>query len=299
MKLIPPLGAIRAAIGNTDKALQASLSQLPQLLPQLNSQQQADFFNFLEFALRSKPNLSTREKRQIKRTLSQHLQSHHIDHARQLAHLLTEGGLQDSVDSHLSLLQTPQAEQIIQIGYNIGRLNSNNQNINQAIERASKIVFALKSYARYDQSGVKQSTLMTEGIETVLELYHNHLKKGVKVVRHYQDIPEIPCYPDELVQVWTNLIHNAIQAMDGKGTLEIAVHQHNQEIVVNITDSGAGIPLEIQEKIFQPFFTTKSAGEGSGLGLDIVKKIIEKHQGNIQFASAPGQTTFTVTLPMA
>jgi predicted ATPase/signal transduction histidine kinase/tRNA A-37 threonylcarbamoyl transferase component Bud32 len=294
-----PLGAIRAAIGNTDKALQASLSQLPQLLPQLNSQQQTNFFNFLEFALCSKPNLSTREKRQIKRTLTQQLQSYEIDNARQLAHLLTEGGLQDSIHPHLPLLQTPQAEQIIQIGYNIGRLNNNSQNISNAVERASKIVFALKSYARYDQSEIKQSTVITEGIETVLELYHNYLKKGVEIIRHYQEIPKILCYPDELVQVWTNLIHNAIQAMDGKGTIEIGVYAENQEIVVKITDYGAGIPLEIQEKIFQPFFTTKSAGEGSGLGLDIVKKIIEKHQGNIQFTSVPGQTTFTVTLPMA
>lgn len=87
--------------------------------------------------------------------------------------------------------------------------------------------------------------------------------------------------------------------MDGKGIIEIGVYLENQDIVVKITDSGAGIPLEIQEKIFQPFFTTKSAGEGSGLGLDIVKKIIEKHQGNIQFTSVPGQTTFIVTLPMA
>jgi signal transduction histidine kinase/serine/threonine protein kinase len=294
-----PLGAIRAAIGNTDKALQASLSQLPQVLPQLSSQQQADFFNFLEFALSSKSSLSTREKRHIKRTLTQQLQSHEINNTRQLAHLLTEGGLYQNIEAYLPLLQIPQAEQIIQIGYNIARLNSNNQNINNAVERAAKIVFALKSYARYDQSGVKQSALITEGIETVLELYHNHLKKGVEVVRHYQDIPQILCYPDELVQVWTNLIHNAIQAMDGSGTIQIEVRQHNQEIVVEITDSGAGIPLEIQQKIFQPFFTTKSAGEGSGLGLDIVKKIIEKHQGNIQFTSVPGQTTFTVTLPLA
>jgi predicted ATPase/signal transduction histidine kinase len=293
-----PLGAIRAAIGNTDKALQASLSQLPQVLPQLNPQQQADFFNFLEFALRSKPNLSTREKRQIKRTLTQQLQSYDIHNARQLAHLLTEGGLYQNIEAYLPLLQTPQAEQIIQIGYNIGRLNSNSQNINNAIERAAKIVFALKSYARYDHSERKQSSQITDGIETVLELYHNYIKKGVKIIRCYQPVPEILCYPDELVQVWTNLIHNGIQAMEGQGTIEIGVSSENQEIVVEITDSGPGIPPEIQEKIFQPFFTTKSMGEGSGLGLDIVNKIVNKHQGQISFESQPGRTTFRVNLPI-
>lgn len=292
-----PLGAIRAAIGNTEKALQASLSQIPQLLPQLNPQQQTDFFSFLEQSLQSQPGLSTREKRQIKRTVTQYLQSHDIANAQQLAHLLTEGGLHDNFESQLSLLQTPQAYQIVQTAYDIARLHANSQNINNAVERAAKIVFALKSYARYDHSGEKQPFQITDGIETVLELYQNYLKKGVEVVRRYQAVPEIPGYPDELVQVWTNLIHNAIQAMEGKGILEIRVRQQERDLVVEVTDSGCGIPSEIQDKIFQPFFTTKPAGEGSGLGLDIVQKIVEKHQGTITFASVPGNTTFTVMLP--
>ena len=293
-----PLGAIRAAIGNTDKALEASLFQLPQLLPQLTEQQQADFFSVLKQALSSQSSLSTREKRQIKRTLTQQLESHNIANAKQLAHLLTEGGIHQSFDSQLSLLQTPQAHQIVQIAYDIARLQANSQNINNAVERASKIVFALKSYARYDHTGEKRSVQITDNIETVLELYHNYLKKGVEVTRHYQPVPEIPCYPDELVQVWTNLIHNSVQAMDGKGTLEIGVYQKERNIVVELTDSGCGISPDIQERIFQPFFTTKPAGEGSGLGLDIVRKIVEKHQGTITFASVCGKTTFTVTLPM-
>ncbi|MGB3536442.1 MAG: AAA family ATPase [Microcoleaceae cyanobacterium] len=291
-----PLGAIRASIGNTDQALKASLSQLPQLLPQLNSQQQTEFFNFIECTLRHSFNLSTREKRQIKRTITQQLKSYNIDNARELADLLTDSGFDGNIETLLPLLQAPQAEQIVNIGYNIACLNSNSKNINNAVRRASKIVFALKSYARYDHNGVKQSTLVTDSIETVLELYQNNLKNGINLIRNYQNIPEILCYPDELVQVWTNLIHNAIQAMKGKGTITIGVHQQQENIIVEITDSGCGIPLEIQDKIFQPFFTTKSAGEGSGLGLDIIKKIIDKHQGSIEFTSDPGNTTFTVTL---
>jgi signal transduction histidine kinase len=98
--------------------------------------------------------------------------------------------------------------------------------------------------------------------------------------------------------VWTNLIHNALQAMDNKGNLTVATIQQQGYIKVSITDSGKGIPDEIKDKIFQPFFTTKPPGEGSGLGLDIVRKIVEKHQGTITFASVPGQTTFTVSLPI-
>ncbi|GGA54523.1 hypothetical protein CYANOKiyG1_74850 [Okeania sp. KiyG1] len=293
-----PLGAIRAAIGNTGKALEASLFQLPQLLPLLNPQQQTHCFKFLQLATNNQTSLSTREKRQIKRNVTKQLESHHITNAKQLAHLIAEAGLHDSFASQISLLQTPHGHQIVQIAYNIARLYSNSQNINNAVERASKIVFALKSYARYDHSGEKQLVQISDGIETVLELYHNYLKKGVEVIRHYQELPKILCYADELVQVWTNLIHNGIQAMDGKGKIEIQVGVENQNIVVKITDSGTGIPPEIQDKIFQPFFTTKAAGEGSGLGLEIVKKIIDKHQGKIDFESQPGKTTFRAELPI-
>ncbi|NEO89658.1 MAG: GHKL domain-containing protein, partial [Moorea sp. SIO3G5] len=103
---------------------------------------------------------------------------------------------------------------------------------------------------------------------------------------------------DELNQVWTNLIHNALQAMENKGNLIINVRQEDDQIKVSITDTGKGIPPEIQPKIFQPFFTTKPAGEGSGLGLDIVRKIVEKHHGHMEVESVPGETTFTVSLPI-
>ncbi len=111
-------------------------------------------------------------------------------------------------------------------------------------------------------------------------------------------MPFIQCYPDELNQVWTNLIHNALQAMEYDGSLTIEATQSDNYIRVSIIDSGKGISPEIMSKIFQPFFTTKPSGEGSGLGLDIVRKIIEKHDGEIEVNSVPGETTFTVYLPM-
>jgi two-component system NtrC family sensor kinase len=121
----------------------------------------------------------------------------------------------------------------------------------------------------------------------------------VEVVRNYgNDLPSVLCYPDELNQVWTNLLHNALQAMGNKGVLKIDVKPEDNAISVSITDSGQGIPPEIMPRIFEPFFTTKPPGEGSGLGLDIVHKIIEKHQGKMQVESVPGQTKFTVLLPI-
>lgn len=128
------------------------------------------------------------------------------------------------------------------------------------------------------------------------------------MIRDYAEVPKILCYPDELNQVWTNLIHNAIQAMDSKGILEVKVYLDLIEfktsvikkpsLVVSIIDSGSGILPEIQSRIFEPFFTTKSSGQGSGLGLDISKKIIEKHQGEINVESKPGRTIFSVWLPL-
>jgi signal transduction histidine kinase len=139
---------------------------------------------------------------------------------------------------------------------------------------------------------------LTEGIETILTLYQNQLKQGVEVIRNYRDLPPILCYPDELNQVWTNLIHNALQAMANRGTLILEVTQVAAQAQISITDSGSGIPPEIKSKIFEPFFTTKPPGEGSGLGLDIVKKIITKHGGQITVESQPGRTTFSVLLPI-
>jgi signal transduction histidine kinase len=177
-------------------------------------------------------------------------------------------------------------------------LQRGTQTIETATDRASKVVFALKTYARYDQLGKMMAASLTDGLETVLTLYQNQLKQGVEVIRNYDDLPPILCYPDELNQVWTNLIHNALQAMANHGTLTVEVMRLGEQAQINITDTGIGIPPEIQAKIFDPFFTTKPPGEGSGLGLDIVKKIIAKHSGQIAVESEPGRTTFMVLLPM-
>ncbi len=225
--------------------------------------------------------------------------------------------------TYIQVFRHEQRELLLNVAYNITTQHHNSANITTAVDRASKIVFALKSYARYDESGEMISTHIPDNIDVVLTLYQNQLKHGIELITHYEDVPAIPCYPDDLTQVWTNLIHNAIQAMEGKGRLEIMVTRHppaplkggmsetgrdnspleggrgvSSFILAKITDSGPGIPDEIQEKIFDPFFTTKPPGEGSGLGLNIVQKIIDRHQGRIQVESQPGETTFSVFLPV-
>lgn len=187
---------------------------------------------------------------------------------------------------------------ILDLAYNLACLRGNNRTVITSVEKAAKVVFALKNYARFDHSGEKQLVEISAGLETALELYHNKLKQNIEVFRHYQELPKIWCYPDELIQVWTNVIHNGIQSMAEGGTLMIVTSAENNGITVDISDSGSGIPEEVQDKIFEPFFTTKPTGEGSGLGLHISQKIIDKHQGNIAVDSMPGHTRFTIWLPI-
>ncbi|MEK8016989.1 MAG: AAA family ATPase [Candidatus Parabeggiatoa sp.] len=293
-----PLGAIRASIGNISDAINDSIRQLPLLFQRLSSQQQHDFFALVKTTFDSPKNRTAREDRKFKRKLIAQLEEYEIDNADDIADTLVDMGIYQHVDPFISLLKSENNHLIIQAAYNLSTQYINSQNIMTAVDRASKVVFALKSYARRDIDGHKTQGNVTAGINVVLTLYQNQLKQGVEVITHYQELPEILCYPEELNQVWTNLIHNAIQAMDNQGTLEIIVTQQDNHLVIQITDSGKGIEENIRPRIFEPFFTTKPAGEGSGLGLDIVRKIIEKHQGKIEVASLPGKTTFSVFLPI-
>jgi PAS domain S-box-containing protein len=302
-----PLGAIRASIGNITGAMAETTQQFPQLAQQLTPDQQTEFFAFVSRALQKKPYLTSREERQRRRALRRELEAHQVLNADETADTLVDMGIYDNIGSFVSLLQRREAANanspelsnlMLQVAYNLSVQQSNSENILTAVERAAKVVFALKSYAHYDHSGQMSTVDIRDGLDCVLTLYHNQLKHGIEVLRHYDDIPAIPCYADELNQVWTNLIHNAVQAMNNQGTLQIAVFQQNSEVVVQITDSGGGIPPEIHDKIFEPFFTTKPIGEGSGLGLDIVDKIIQKHHGEIAVDSRPGQTTFSIRLPV-
>ena len=165
-------------------------------------------------------------------------------------------------------------------------------------QRVSDLVQSMRSYSHLDR-GAKQLVDVHQGLEDTLQLLSHRLKE-VKVERIYDRLlPPIQAYGSELNQVWTNLIDNAIDAMDGKGTLEIVTLNESDRISVQIIDSGTGIPPEIQSRIFEPFFTTKSVGS-SGLGLDTVRRIVEnRHRGTISLESVPNQTCFTISLPVS
>jgi signal transduction histidine kinase len=171
--------------------------------------------------------------------------------------------------------------------------------IGQGATRISEIVKALRSYSYLDQAPV-QAVDIHRGLDNTLLIVQHKLKQGISVRREYMpDLPKIEAYGSELNQVWTNIIDNAADAMDGHGTIVIRTWQEGEWVVVEIEDNGPGIPAEIQSKLFDPFFTTKAPGHGTGLGLDISYKIIvHKHRGDIRVFSEPGQTRFQVWLPL-
>jgi signal transduction histidine kinase len=171
--------------------------------------------------------------------------------------------------------------------------------IESSTSRISDLVGAIKEYTYMDQAKV-QNVDVVKSLETTLTILNHKLKQGVAVERDYQPVPLlVNSFGSELNQVWTNIIDNAIDAMRGKGDLRVRTYRDGDCVVVEIADNGPGISPEVLPHIFEPFFTTKGVGEGTGLGLDTVQRIVKKHRGNIQVNSKPGDTRFQVWLPLA
>ena len=293
-----PLGAIGAAVGNISSTLKGIMEFLPSFFRSLPEEFQETFQLLLRRSVFSDPPLSAKEERTCRAALKKELAEREVAGADRIAETLVMMGIYDRPDEFVPMLRHPHGSAYLDMAYKLSGLGRSAAIITTAADRAGKIVFALKNYAHFDRSGEVVQSKVTDGIETVLTLYCNQLKRGIVVNKEYEPVPDILCRPDELNQVWTNLIHNAIHAMNHQGTLTIAVSPHGDGVKVSVSDSGKGVPADLVEKIFEPFFTTKSAGEGSGLGLHIVRQIVESHQGTIHVENcAGGGAAFVVTLP--
>ncbi len=298
-----PSGAINAATSSLQEQLPALLRQLPSLGTELDEETLQRFLELLNLVLEPreiKP-LSSREERKLKRALRSALEEAKVENAASIASTLMKIRLSvDQLSQYLPLLQHEKASQLLQIIEQIAKVQTNLNNIGIATQKIMKMVQAVRNYLHQKSEDKMTSVDLKKNMEMVLTLYHNVLKYGIEVNKHYDDdVPEIEGYPDEISQIWTNLIHNAAQAMEGQGTLDIYIQKvDDNTVVVKVQDSGPGIPPEIKDRIFEPFFTTKPQGQGTGLGLDIVKKIVEKHRGRIEVESEPGRTVFSVYLPI-
>jgi signal transduction histidine kinase len=171
--------------------------------------------------------------------------------------------------------------------------------IEDSTTRISSLVTAAKQYSQLDRAPY-QVIDVHELLKSTLLMLSGKLKDGITVVKDFdRSLPKIPAYPAELNQVWTNLIDNAVSAMNGHGTLTVRTARDNDQVLVEIGDTGPGVPPDILNRIFDPFFTTKPVGEGTGLGLDISRRIVvERHHGDLRVESVPGSTRFQVRLPL-
>ena len=170
--------------------------------------------------------------------------------------------------------------------------------LDNSTARISGLIKAIKEYSFMDQAPLQEVDIKSS-LETTLTIMHHKLKRGITVTREYApDLPKVMAYGSELNQVWTNLIDNAADAMGDTGKLLVRAVRENEYVLVEIADNGPGIPSEVQSRIFEPFFTTKEVGEGTGLGLDVVHRIVQKMRGLVTVKSVPGDTRFQVRIPM-
>jgi signal transduction histidine kinase len=226
------------------------------------------------------------------------LQDHGFDRAWELAPTLVGSGWDSRALQGIAETFGTATVQVVRWLASGMTVHSLVDDVSKSSERISEIVKAVKSYSYLDQAPIQEIDVH-EGLENTLVIMRHKLKQGVHVTRQYTpDLPHIEAYGSELNQVWTNIVDNAIDAMQGKGELVLRTLRNDDSVVVEITDNGPGMPPEVAARVFEPFFTTKPPGLGTGLGLHVSYNIVEKHHGRIEIQSQPGGTTFKVTLPL-
>jgi len=228
------------------------------------------------------------------------LRSHGLNDLWQLAADLAHRNVKpESVESLFAILEPETARAaLVRIAASVEVATLLNE-IESGTARISDLVKAIKEYTYMDQTPL-QNVDIVKSLENTLTILNHKLKHGVSVKRDYQKVPLlVNSFGSELNQVWTNIIVNAIEAMQGTGELHIQTYRDDNCVVVEIGDNGPGIAPDVLPHIFEPFFTTKGVGEGTGLGLDTVQRIVKKHRGNIQVDSKPGDTRFQVWLPLS
>ena len=254
-----------------------------------------------EFRMRraASPGLSPLEASDREEELTSWLEAHGVDAGWELAPEFVSAGIRrDDLDAIAATLPTDSLGAAVVWLCKTLSAHELTETVARSSRSISELVGAVKSYSHMDQAPVTNVDVH-DGIEETLTILGYKLKTGIDVVREYdRDLPRIETRGGELNQVWTNLIDNAIGALGEQGTITIRTYAEADRLTVEIADDGPGIPEEIRGRIFDPFFTTKDVGQGTGLGLDMVRRIVtERSGGEIDFRSEPGGTVFRVRLP--
>ncbi len=304
-ELNTPLAAIQSATTNIKNAFYETLKLTVYIARELDDAMLRTFFRFIDELVNAPQYLSSKEERRLRKELQGRLEAYKIHNASLIARELAKAGFKGIIEPYKELFNHTHGQTLIDIAIRLSRLQLNQNNIITAVEKTTKVIKSLKNYSYKENFDVPEEIDIKESIEDVLTLYYGQWKRDIEVTRIYTDDNlNILGFPSKLSQVWTNIFQNAVQALlsspQEEKKIEIKVSKDNEkeEIIVKFEDNGPGIPVEIQDRIFEPFFTTKAKGKGTGLGLDICKKIVEEHQGKIWFESEPGKTAFFVCLPI-
>ncbi|HKG47222.1 MAG TPA: ATP-binding protein [Pyrinomonadaceae bacterium] len=299
----PAAGATRAAndLIETLKELRAADMRL--CSHDLTAKQQASIDAFESKAIdhtATAAQLKSLDQSDREDEISEWLESHGIPEPWKFSGNLVEAGMDSAAleQLHGEIPATAVADVLSRVNSQLAAAKLASE-IKTATTRISELVGAIKEYSYMDQAQVQELDVHKGLDNTLLILKYKLKKKNVTVTRDYaESLPLIKAYGSELNQVWTNLIVNAVDAMSEGGTLKVLTKREPTDILVEVRDNGAGIPASARSRIFEPFFTTKPVGEGTGLGLDTVARIVRKHRGNVRFESKPGDTCFQVRLPI-
>ncbi len=283
---------LRSVVGD----FRSSVSQLEGI--QLTQTERTAIEAFESGCCTQEPERDVLKASQLQDEIEEMLGEHGIADGWQYASTLVESGaLAEPLRTMLDAVRSEVASPALKRVSAMVELNNLLDELEDSTSKISDLVKAIKEYSYMDQAPV-QDVDVAKGLEATLTILGHKLRKGVTVERYYHPTPLlVNSYGSELNQVWTNIIDNAIDAMHGKGVLRIKTYADDGSAVVVIGDNGPGIPPEVQPHIFEPFYTTKGVGEGTGLGLDTVMRIIRKHQGTIDVVSVPGDTRFRISLP--
>jgi signal transduction histidine kinase len=297
-----PAAAEARAAEALSSRLQEGRKVMIKLAPTLGKNELHQLIDLLSEAIErlgSAPSLSALESGDLEDALAARLESAGVENPWELAPTLAAAGLDEAWIDRVIAGTGPSAGHALRWLSCVLDAESLVSEIRSSAGRISELVGAMKDYSHLDKAPLEEIDIH-EGLDSTLVIFSHQLKSGVKVVRDYdRTLPKICARGGELNQVWTNILHNALDAMGGKGTLKIRTSRDRDCIMVEIGDTGPGIAPELQRRIFEPFFTTKDVGEGTGLGLDISYRIVvRRHHGDIRVESKPGDTRFQVWLPI-
>ena len=297
-ELNTPLAAIISADGSIARYIEHDLAQAMSFLTSVPERQRGLFWAVVERGSSRKPAMDADVVWDRRKALQADLESRGIGSARRIAEILVELGLDGRTQEMPGLLEDEQSLPLLEHARAFLAAQRMTEVVRVAAEKGASVVAALRHYLGTTATDEVADVDVERELESVLTLLSNKIKYGVTVERRYSGA-RARGSPQALSQVWMNIINNAVQAMEYKGTLTLSTESVGDRTIVAITDSGSGIPEEIQDRIFEPFFTTKPSGEAMGLGLDICKRIVEKQDGRILIESRPGMTRFSVELPAA